>query len=112
MGGHLALKHQNNFFNVCDTKHLNTNLFFNVDMSFTWCRWRCWKLLQRCSLTQYVLFWTLKLDEEKSKCAGLAQENSFGLDEEKSKCAGLTQENSFGSAQSQSLLAVAGERRY
>jgi hypothetical protein len=23
-------------------------------------------------------FWTLKLDEEKSKCAGLAQENNFG----------------------------------
>jgi hypothetical protein len=68
-------------------------------------------------------FWTLKLDEKKSKCAGLAQENSFGsaqsqsllalkLDEKKSKCAGLAQENSFGSAQSQSLLAVAGERRY
>jgi len=34
------------------------------------------------------------------------------LDEEKSKCASLAQENSFGSAQAQSLLAVAGERRY
>jgi hypothetical protein len=45
------------------------------------------------------------LDEGKSKCAGLAQENGFdrlvkGIakaahNEEKSKCAGLAQENGF-----------------
>jgi hypothetical protein len=51
---------------------------------------------------------TLNPDEEKSKCAGLAQENGFTLnpDEEKSKCAGLAQENGFAPEYVLSLLRL------
>ncbi len=73
-----------------------------------------------------MTFCTLKLDEEKSKCAGLAQETGFttnflsllaeaGKRHSKAvhlllKCAGLAQETGF-ITNFLSLLAEAGKRR-